>query len=70
MKQGYAVINLSVNGDGLEIFGVYRSYERAERALKRVRRARFGNMSEDEMNEQELLDGDYYCIKYFEEHFN
>lgn len=70
MKQGYAVINLTTYDDGLEIFGVYRSYEKAERVLKRVKRERFGNMSEEEINEQEIQNGESYYIKYFEEHFN
>lgn len=66
MKQGYAVINLTTYDDGLEIFGVYRSMEKAERVLKKVRRERFGNASEEEINEQEMQNGESYCIKYFE----
>lgn len=66
MKQGYAVINLTNYGDGLEIFGVYRSMEKAERVLKKVKRERFGNISEEEINEQEIQNGESYCIKYFE----
>lgn len=66
MKNGYAVINLTVYSDGLEIFGVYRSREKAERVLKKVKRERFGNMSEDEILEQEVMNGDSYMIWSFE----
>ena len=66
MKNGYAVINLTVYSDGLEIFGVYRSREKAERVLKKVKRERFGNMSEDEILEEEVMNGDSYMIWSFE----
>lgn len=73
MKQGYIAICESTAGDGIEIFGVYRSREKAVKALKRVARDRLERVPRDfdKMIDalEEIGDGqDSYKIRWFEEY--
>lgn len=67
MKQGYIVLNQTEYGDGIEVFGVYRSLEKAEKVLARIIKKRFGDMSEEERMDYEVSHGESYKILAFAE---
>lgn len=65
MKEGYIVWNSMSYGDGHEFFGVYRTREKAERMLKKIKKARYGKMTEDEIDRWEIENGAEVHITYF-----
>lgn len=65
MNKGYIVWNLSNHDDGYEIFGVYRTYEKAERIYQKIIKARYGNMTEDQILDYETHHGDSIRITPF-----
>ena len=67
MKEGYLVINESTSGDGLEVFGCYRSLENAETKLKKVLKNRFPGKTQEEIEEECMHTGDSYKVFQFEE---
>ena len=70
MKEGYIVWNESTAES--EFFGIYRSYEKALRQLRKVLRNRFGRCphQEDKVWDfvSEISDEDSYKITPFEEY--
>ena len=56
MKKGFAVVNVMTYDSGCQIFGVYRSMEKAEKVLKKV----------EKKLKDELTDEDSLRIIYFE----
>lgn len=70
MKEGYIVMNQTNYGDGIYIFGVYRSEKAAEKQLRKVIRTQFGRCPRDLDDIYDLpgMDsGDSFCIKWFSE---
>ena len=67
MKEGYIVWNESISGS--EFFGVYRSLPKAERVLKRVKRLKYGKMTDEEIANDEGEYGESLKITAFTEHF-
>lgn len=67
MKEGWLVVNVSNSGDGLEILGIYRSRELAEKRLESVLRHRYPRMSRDEIDDYEASIGDSTHVIYYEE---
>lgn len=66
MKEGYIVWNQTNYGEGFEVFGVFRTYEAAKKCYKKVIRDRYGNQSEDEIAEAQLIEGDHIIITHFD----
>lgn len=56
MKKGYAVVNVSTCNTGCEIYGVYRTLEKAEKVLKKV----------EKKFKDEFTDEDSLRVIYFE----
>lgn len=67
MKEGYIVWNLTSWGDGYEIFGVYRTREKAQRIREKIKKCRYGDMTEEEINDYERSNGDCLMISYFKD---
>ena len=67
MREGYIVCNLTSYDTGYEIFGVYRTRQKAEYILKKIKKARYGNMTEAEISEWELENGASIGIIRFED---
>lgn len=65
MKEGYIVWNQTSYGDGFEFFGVYRTLQKAEYMLKKIKKARYGEMTEDEIDEWELTTAACIMITHF-----
>ena len=70
MKEGYIVWNETNYGDGYEFFGVFRTRKQAEKAMRKVAKARLGRCPRDYDKMLEALEGeedmgDSYKITYF-----
>lgn len=65
MKEGYIVWNLTSWGDGYEIFGVYRTREKAQRIMERIKKCRYGDMTEEEIRDYQRSNGDCIAIAHF-----
>lgn len=72
MQKGFIVWNETNYGQGFEFFGVYRTYDRAFKQLKKIIKAREGIVvkTPDDLDDFYLENNDYensYRITYFSE---
>ena len=67
MKEGYIVWNQTSWGDGYEIFGVYRTREKARRIMEKIKKSRYEDMTQEEISDYELSHGDGLTITHFED---
>ena len=67
MREGYIVWNQTSWGDGYEFFGVYRTLEKAQRVMEKIKKARYGDMTQEEIYDYEAMNGDGLTISYFKD---
>ena len=65
MKEGYIVWNQTTWGDGYEIFGVYRTLEKAKKVMEKIKKSRYEDMTQEEIDDYETSNGDALTISYF-----
>lgn len=65
MREGYIVWNMTEHDEGFEFFGIFRSEKAAYNCYKKVIKQRYGGIPEDDLEMEQMANGDSIRITYF-----